>query len=116
MYTNIPVNETLNIIHDQLKLCNCNGEESKQIISLLQNSLQQNYFTFDGKFYLQPDGLPMGSPLSSILSEIFLQHIENSYIEDIKKQVNIIFYSRYVDDILIIYNNVHDNSTNIRIK
>ena len=113
MYTNIPVNETLKIIQDQLKLSNCNDEESTQIISLLQNSLQQNYFTFNGNFYLQPDGLPMGSPLSSILSEIFLQHIEHTYIEDIKKQFNIIFYGRYVDDILILYNNSHDNSNDI---
>ena len=113
MYTNIPINETINIIQNQLNLLNYNNEKSKQIISLLETSLKQNYFSFNDIFYLQRDGLPMGSPLSSLLSEIFLQHLENQYIENIKKQFNIIYYGRYVDDILIIYNTNYDNSTNV---
>ena len=55
----------------------------------------------------------MGSPLSSSISEIFLQHIEENNIENIKKQFNIIFYGRYVDDILIVYNNDDDLSQEI---
>jgi hypothetical protein len=53
----------------------------------------------------------MGSPTSSIFSEIFLQYIENTNILDIPLQNNIIGYFRYVDDILIIYN---DTITNIQ--
>jgi hypothetical protein len=36
----------------------------------------QNYFQYEGKFYKPTTGVPMGSPLSSRLAEIFLQDIE----------------------------------------
>jgi hypothetical protein len=53
---------------------------------------------------LQHDGLAMGAPTSSILSEFYLQHLENSKIYDILLNCNIVGYFRYVDDLLIIYN------------
>lgn len=73
---------------------------------LLQITLEQNYFTFNGKFYLQDKGLAMGSPLSSILSEIYLNKFENENIfSDKNKQASkILFYRRYVDDTFLIYN------------
>jgi len=46
----------------------------------------------------------MGAPTSSILSKIYLQSLENTKIFDILKEEKIIGYFRYVDDILIIYN------------
>jgi hypothetical protein len=46
----------------------------------------------------------MGSPTSSIFSEIFLQHTENTEISDILIHNIIIGYFRYVDDILLVYN------------
>jgi hypothetical protein len=54
--------------------------------------------------YIQHDGLAMGAPTSSILSEFYLQHLENSKIYDILLNFNIIGYFQYVDDLLIIYN------------
>ena len=50
----------------------------------------------------------MGSPLSPIISEIFLQNLEASNIELIKQQYNIIYYGRYVDDVIVVYNNQKD--------
>jgi hypothetical protein len=44
----------------------------------------------------------MGSPISSIMAEIFLQHLKEQYIKLLDSR-NTIFYTRYVDDILIIY-------------
>ena len=63
-----------------------------------------------GKTYTQLDGLAMGAPTSSILSEFFLQHLENTQIYDILLNYNIVGYIRYVDDLLIIYN---DRKTDI---
>ena len=37
--------------------------------------LNQNYFELNNKIYQQNEGLAMGSPLSCITAEIFLQHI-----------------------------------------
>ena len=56
----------------------------------------------------------MGSPTSSIFSEVILQHIESTAIFEILVQNCIIGYFRYVDDILIVYNesitNIHEVS------
>ena len=46
----------------------------------------------------------MGAPTSSIQSEFYLQHLENPKIYDILLNFNIMGYLRYVDDLLIIYN------------
>jgi hypothetical protein len=45
----------------------------------------------------------MGSPISSVMAEIFLQHLEEQNIKQLLDSRNILFYTRYVDDILIIY-------------
>jgi hypothetical protein len=54
----------------------------------------------------------MGTPTSSVFSEIYLQYFENTKILDIPLISHIIGYFRYVDDILIIYKNgitnIHD--------
>jgi len=66
---------------------------------------EQNYFTFNNQIYQQTDGLAMGSPLSGILAEIYLNHFENNFIfsDNNKTKDKIIFYSRYVDDICLLY-------------
>jgi Reverse transcriptase (RNA-dependent DNA polymerase). len=45
----------------------------------------------------------MGSPTSGILSENFLQEIEEKNFRNFKLKYNRIILSRYLDDILIIY-------------
>jgi hypothetical protein len=110
MYTNIPRNELLNIID---KLCQNNYvDESikKNLIMLTKTVIDQNYFQFLDTTYIQSEGLAMGAPTSSILSEVYLQHLENSKIVNLLISHNVIGYFRYVDDILIIYN---EDITNI---
>ena len=106
-YTNVPINEALEITKSLLiSIATLNHEIVNEIINLTKVILEQNYFTFDNKYYLQQDGLAMGSPLSSILAEIYLNHIENNEILSPKnKHYNkILFYRRYVDDTIVIYN------------
>jgi hypothetical protein len=45
----------------------------------------------------------MGSPISSLVAEIFLEHYEDIHIKQLLDTKNIALYTRYVDDILIIY-------------
>jgi len=45
----------------------------------------------------------MGSPLSGTLAELFLQYLEKFYIKHWINSREIYFYTRYVDDILVIY-------------
>jgi hypothetical protein len=47
----------------------------------------------------------MGAPTSAILAETYIQNMERTQINHILKAQQIIAYFRYVDDILIIYDN-----------
>jgi hypothetical protein len=73
MYTNIPLNILTNIIRNTLS----KGEIPQVIIyeidRITRLVLEQNYFQHNKIFYKQKEGLAMGAPSSSILSEIFLQ-------------------------------------------
>ena len=51
--------------------------------------------------------MAIGAPTSSILSELYLQYLENTTIFDILFKFKILGYFRYVDDILIVYNQSH---------
>ena len=53
----------------------------------------------------------MGSPISSLIAEIFLQHYEDANIKQLLDMKSITLYVRYIDDILIIYDTTKLNST-----
>ena len=76
-------------------------------MTITKTVLTQNCYGFKDKTYLQIKGLAMGTPTSSILSEIYLQYLENTKILSILTKPGIEGYFRYVDDILIIYNKNH---------
>jgi hypothetical protein len=52
--------------------------------------------------YLPEKGISMGSPVSNTIAEIFLQYIGDTYLKQLLDTKNIILYTRYVDDILLI--------------
>ena len=100
MYTNIPIIDTMKLIKEN-NLTNI--EYKEEIIECLRICLQQNYFRFNNKFYIQKEGLPMGSPLSPIIAEIFMNDFENKIIEEFNRNKKINTWIRYVDDILILW-------------
>jgi hypothetical protein len=52
----------------------------------------------------------MGAPTSSVLAETYIQHMEHKQIYPILIKQQTMAYFRYVDDILMIYD---QNKTNI---
>ncbi|XP_067638571.1 uncharacterized protein [Eurosta solidaginis] len=73
-----------------------------QITNTLRTTLRQNYFQFNNKIYRQTNGLGMGSPTSAILMEVFMQNVEEKYIQELKSKLGVSFYARYVDDIICV--------------
>ena len=74
-----------------------------QACLLLKTIMEQNYLQFDQKIYQPNKEIAMGSPISGLIAEIFLQYFEQHIIKNSLDNNNIIFYNRYVDDILIIF-------------
>jgi hypothetical protein len=77
--------------------------KNETVFDLSQATIEQNYFQFEDNYYSQESGLAMGSPMSSIFSEIYLLYMENTAIYDILLHNNIPGYFHYVDNILIVY-------------
>lgn len=122
MFSNIPYTDCLEIIKKILDAKNINVIIKNEIITLFELCLSENYFQFENTFYKQKQGLAMGSPLSPLMAELFMEEIEKTIFESPLSQ-KIFFWYRYVDDILICYsgniqeiqetltfiNNIHPN-------
>jgi hypothetical protein len=61
-----------------------------------------------GQFFQIDKGVAMGSPISGTMAEIFLQ-LESTIIKHLSDDKIICFYNRYVDNILLIYDNTRTN-------
>ena len=77
LYVNTLINETPKITNTLISNHN-NEQVTKQIATLLETVLKQNYLSFQGNIYQPTEGVSMVAPISSILAEIFLQHLENT--------------------------------------
>ena len=79
---NIPIEETLTITKSMLLKKN-DAHVTQQIIILIEAVLSQNYFMFQNKIHQPEKGVSMGSPVSSTIAEIVLQHLENVHIKQL---------------------------------
>jgi hypothetical protein len=75
MYTNIPVGDTRHILNKSLQNNMVDTEVTKELLRWFDTITKQNFFSFRKHIHIQMDGLAMGAPSSSILSEVFVQHI-----------------------------------------
>jgi hypothetical protein len=85
LYVNIPIHETLNITKTPLLEHN-DGHITKQMVTLLRIILLQNYFSFQNNIFQHEKGISMGSPISSIIAEIFLQFHGNTHLNQLLKK------------------------------
>ncbi|XP_052746613.1 uncharacterized protein LOC128199716 [Bicyclus anynana] len=92
------VNETLDILNKLLEINKTHPSEMAELIELTHICMEQNYFRFNNDYYQQNEGLAMGSPLSPLMADIFMDDFEN---KNIVKNNHILYYYRYVDDIII---------------
>jgi hypothetical protein len=106
MYTSIPILHLREIIENSLMNNLVDTQQIQEILKIYDLVTSQNYFSHVDGILHQNDGLAMGAPSSAILSEVFLQYIEEIFITDILIQNKIIGYFRYVDDTLIIYDQI----------
>jgi hypothetical protein len=57
-------------------------------------------FFFDGKTFVQHNGVAMGAPLAPVIADIFMAHMETSSMEQLE-QIGVCEWHRYVDDTLV---------------
>ena len=77
LFTSVPIDPALNIIKDLLekdeKLNDRKVLSVQNITELLGFCLHNTYFSFQNKFYEQVEGVPMGSLVSPIVANLYMQ-------------------------------------------
>ena len=109
LYVNLSIQNILKITEFWLNENNQNHAIIDNILHLLEIILRQNYFQYNNRFYQPNNGISMGSPISSTLAEMYLQYFEKVHMKHYLETRGIIYYKRYVDDLLIIFDQMKTN-------
>ena len=108
LFTNVPINDTLNIIIDEVY----NHPDlpppsfSQDILRdlLLICTTETPFRAPDKSIYQQIDGVSMGTPLGPMLANFYMCHLENSCFQNCP-QIKPPTYCRYIGDIFIVIGN-----------
>ncbi|XP_072041252.1 uncharacterized protein [Amphiura filiformis] len=104
LFTNTPIKEALGIIKQRLiedkDLKKLTKLEVDDIIELLEFILTTTYFEFRGTIYRQRFGAAMGSPVSPIIANFFMEFLEQQAIATAPLEFKPRYWRRYVDDVL----------------
>ncbi|KAI5644679.1 hypothetical protein NE865_03331 [Phthorimaea operculella] len=72
LFTNVPIKECLKVIEGRL----IDKGIPKRYNTLLEQCLEGNYFLYHEQYYLQIDGVAMGSPVAPVIANIWMEYFE----------------------------------------
>jgi hypothetical protein len=101
LYTNINNKDGIQSVADMLSKNPDGHRPDKLLLELLELSLLNNDFTFNGQWYLQIFGTAMGKKFAPNYANIFMAKWEQEALEKCEKKP--LLYLRYLDDIFIIW-------------
>ena len=108
LFTNTPIAESLDVIRDRLERDDTLKKRTllsvEDILDLLRFVLTTTYFLFRGTIYKQRFGAAMGSPVSPVVANLYMEFLEQQAIATAPISCRPRLWKRYVDDILEIVN------------
>ena len=104
LFTSVPVQPAIQIVKQKLQqdttLPQRTSMSIAQITSLLEFCLTHTYFLFQGKYYQQAQGAAMGSPISPLIGNIFMEEFEVKALQSFPNPPSL--WLRFVDNTFVI--------------
>nr|CAH8846348.1 unnamed protein product [Trichobilharzia regenti] len=104
LYTKIPIQMAMIALKEKLNedkgLKDRTQLSVEEIIKGVEFCLTTTCFTFEGKIYQQNEGVAMGSTISPIIADIFMDYWEENVLKPFRSSLKC--WWRYVDDTLVI--------------
>ena len=98
LYTNVPTDEVLRFIESKIDENKIEIPVPKNnFMNLIRLCINNNNFEFENNFYRQKFGIAMGSPLSPVLANLYMEFFESTLLPTLAVQPKL--WLRYVDDI-----------------
>jgi hypothetical protein len=92
LFTKVPIRETMDLLGRHFE---------EDVLGLFRHVLTTSYFNCNGQFYGQTDGMAMGSPLSHVIANYYMEDYEKAALESAPLKPRCWF--RYVDDTFVIW-------------
>ena len=89
LYTSLPLGRVLEVTREKLEADGTLNERTPlsvaEIIKLLEFCLKSTFFSFRGKFYHLTDGVAMGSTVSSVVANLFMEAFQQRALREAKE-------------------------------
>jgi hypothetical protein len=92
LFTRVPIKETMDLLGRHFE---------EDVLGLFCHVLTTTYFTFNGQFHGQTAGMAMGSPLSPVIANFYMEDYEKAALESAPLKPRCWFH--YVGDIFVIW-------------
>ena len=80
LFTNVPVDEAVQVNCDRLRqdeaLADRTTLSPDRVADLLEMCLKPTYFSYGGEFFEQREGAAMGSPISAVVADLYMEFFE----------------------------------------
>ena len=105
LFTKVPLDEALQVIAQRLREDPTLGERTtipaEELCSLIKLCLEVTYFQFGEQFYRQVQGAAMGSPLSPVVANLYMEAFEQQALVNFPCKPRL--WVRYVDNVFAVW-------------